>query len=54
MPIHSGNDKTKGNYFQYGHRGRKYYYHDRATRFWAYQKARKQAGAIRANGYREH
>jgi hypothetical protein len=54
MPIHKGKDKSRGFFYQYGHRGRKYYYTNRASENWALKQARKQARAIRMNGYVEH
>lgn len=51
MPIHLGKD-SKGNFVQWGHRT-KYYYTtgNKASLNRAKSKAKKQMGAIFANGY---
>lgn len=48
MPIHGGRDSRLGSYFQYGTRGKKYYYKDgnKLSEQKAYDKAIKQMEAI--------
>jgi len=54
MPIHCEKDST-GSYCQWGNHGKKYYYTsgNKSSRDVAMQKARKQAVAIYASGWRE-
>jgi len=53
MPIHRGRD-SNGPYYQWGTQ-KKYYYKsgDKISRNLAYEKARKQAVAIYATGWKE-
>jgi len=53
MPIHRGKD-NKGNYFQWGEHGAKYYYNymNDSSVINAYAKAKRQMRAIYSNGYR--
>lgn len=48
MPINNREDK-KGRYYQYGESGKKYYYHTVIGKERAYQKALRQAQAIKAS-----
>jgi hypothetical protein len=53
MPIHEGKD-DKGTFYQWGQRGKKYYYKsfsDRSKKI-AYNRALRQARAAYAHGYR--
>jgi len=54
MPIHRNRD-VNGPYYQWGSSGKKYYYTpgDSVSRRKAYEKARRQAIAIYASGWRE-
>jgi hypothetical protein len=54
MPIQRRID-SKGPYYQWGNSGKKYYYTlgDSVSRRKAYEKARRQAIAIYASGWRE-
>lgn len=54
MPIERKTD-TKGSYYQWGSRGKKYYYKPGSgmSRNRAYNNALKQAIAAYANGFRE-
>lgn len=45
MPIHKGHDTT-GYYYQYGQKGKKYYFNSDRTEKIAYAKCLKQAHAI--------
>ncbi len=51
MPIRYRRDPNKGPYFQYGKKGKKYYYivRDKASRIKAYNLCLKQARAIIAS-----
>lgn len=53
MPVKSGKDK-KGNFLRWGSSGKKYYYKagNATSRRRAYNKARRQARAARASGYK--
>lgn len=51
MPIHERKDKS-GKYYQWGERGKKYYFKKEGGKGKAYDKALKQAKAIYASGYR--
>jgi len=54
MPTHRGVD-SKGSYYQWGNSGKKYYYisGNERSRNIAKNKAKKQAIAIYASGWRE-
>lgn len=53
MPVHRGKD-SKGPYYQWGDRGKKYHYEsgDKSSREKAKKKAEQQGRAARASGYR--
>ncbi|HEY7468343.1 MAG TPA: hypothetical protein VIC07_02270 [Acidimicrobiia bacterium] len=53
MPVRRGKD-SNGPYFQWGDRGKKYYYTagDKSSRSNAKVKATRQGRAARASGYR--
>ena len=53
MPIKRGTD-TKGSFYRWGSRGKKYYYKtgNTSSRNRAKQKAQRQARAAYASGYR--
>lgn len=55
MPIHRGNDEN-GAFYQWGKSGKKYYYQpgNAKSRGDAIKRARRQAAAIFASGYRSH
>jgi len=48
MPIKEGIDNI-GRYFQYGSKGKKYYFTDEKSKIIAYNLVLKQAKAIHAN-----
>jgi len=52
MPIHLGID-SEGTYFQWGTRGKKYYFKSERTKKEAYRRAARQARAIYSTGWRE-
>lgn len=53
MPVHSGVDNIKGHYFQYGTKGKKYYYKTVIGKKRAYTKAIKQGQAIEISRHRK-
>jgi hypothetical protein len=54
MPVHRGKD-SNGSYYQWGKSGKKYYYTsgNKKSRDVAKNKAKKQAVAIYASGYKD-
>jgi len=50
MPIRESSDRL-GDFFQYGHSGKKYYYRTPRERFIAYQKCLQQTRAIARSKY---
>jgi hypothetical protein len=53
MPIRTGKD-AKGRFVRWGGHGAKYYFATPAQKLRALQKARRQAAAAHAHGYRGH
>lgn len=53
MPVHNGKD-TKGSFYQWGGKGKKYYYTsgNKSSRDRAKKMAGKQGAAAYANGYK--
>lgn len=49
MPIH---ENKKEKYFQYGTKGKKYYYTNLVSKLFAYLQCLQQAKAIHASKYR--